>query len=234
MDEFLTDDERAAEAKTWLRENGPFMVVALAVALGSLIGWNKWQDYTKTRAEQASAVYEELMAAIASERAITAEEKLNQLVDEFGATPYKDQAQLAMARLQMDRNAFDEAAAYLQAVVDSGHTAEIRNIARLRLARVRIHQQQYAEALELLDSPEDTALAARFHEVRGDALLAMERYEEARGEYQLALTSDGSSGVVDRVYVQAKLDDITPVDSGDTEAMTDEPGQAIPAQEDNG
>ena len=74
MDEFLTDEERAAQAKNWLRENGLFMVVGLVVALGSLFGWNAWQDYQKSHAEQASVVYEELVSAIASERAITAGE----------------------------------------------------------------------------------------------------------------------------------------------------------------
>ncbi len=231
MDEFLTDEERATQAKTWLRENGPFMVIGLVVALGSLFGWNKWQDYQKNHAEQASVVYEELVAAIASERAITAGEKFNQIVGEFGATPYKDQAQLAMAKLHVERNEFDKAADYLKSVAQSGYSEEIQNIARLRLARLRIHQQKFDEALDILDVPENTAFAGRFHEVRGDALVASGRPDEARGEYQLALALE-SSGVVDRVYVEAKLSDVSPADAAEVNAAESEP--LVSDGEDNG
>jgi len=231
VDEFLTDEERATQAKSWLRENGPFMVIGLVVALGGLFGWNKWQDYQVNHAEKASAVYEELVAAIASERAITAGEKFNQIVGEFGATPYKDHAQLAMAKLHVDRNEFDEAAEYLQSVARSGYSDEIQNIARLRLARLRIHQQKFDEALDTLDVPENTAFAGRFHEVRGDALVAAGRPNEARDEYQLALALE-SSGVVDRVYVEAKLNDVSSADI--TDVNTAESGQPVSDEEDDG
>lgn len=231
MDEFLTDEERAVKAKTWLRENGPFMVIGLVVALGGLFGLNKWRDYQETHAEQASVVYEELVAAIASERAITAGEKFNQIVGEFGTTPYKDQAQLAMAKLHVDRNEFDEAADYLISVARSGFSEEIQNIARLRLARLRIHQQKFDEALDILNVPENTAFAGRFHEVRGDAQAAAGRQEKARDEYQLALALE-SSGVVDRVYVEAKLNDVSPADATDVSAA--ESGQSVSDEEDNG
>jgi len=208
VDEFLTDEQRADQVRVWLRENGPFIIISVAVVLGSLFGWRKWQEYSHHRSELASTVYEQLMDAVTGQRIVTAQEKLQQLENDFAATPYADQGRLALARLQMDRNAFDEAADYLATVMDGGGDDEIRHVARLRLARLRIQQQRYADALDILQVPEGSAFEPRFHEVRGDAYHAMQRDDDARGEYQLALAS-GAPGVIDRAFVQAKLDDLS-------------------------
>ena len=57
--------------------------------------------------------------------------------------------------------------------MDNSKDTELRHIARLRLARVLIDQGKPDDALKTLsDAP--GAFAARYHEVRGDALLCEE------------------------------------------------------------
>jgi predicted negative regulator of RcsB-dependent stress response len=206
VDEFLTDQQQAELVRKWLRENGGFLVLGLALGLGGLFGWNQWQDSRERSASEASRVYEELVAAVQDGRPVRAAELEAELVARYGGSPYVDQARLAMAKLHMERNEADEAAGYLKRLVaDTGDTS-LEQIATLRLARVRIQQQRYDDALAVLDDiDENSAFAGRFHELRGDAYYEQGALEDARREYEAALGTV-EPGTFDRGLVQAKLD----------------------------
>lgn len=207
MDDLLTDQQQAERVRGWLQENVWYLIGGLVLGLGALFGWREWQNYRTTQAAAASATYEELLGAVRAGRTARAEELAAQLARDYAGTPYLDQARLAMARLNMDRSKPDEAVIYLRQVAEEGHSEEMRHIARLRLARVLVEQQKYEEALKWLEVPQDSAFAARFHEVRGDVYHAMGRFGEAREEYLSAL-NNGDAGVIDAALVQAKLDDL--------------------------
>lgn len=232
MDEFLSDQEKAEQVKTWLRENGGFLIGGLALGLAALFGWNKWQDYRFTRAAEASAVYEEFLEAFRSERTARAQELVGDLRANYGDSAYLVQAQLFLAKLHMDRNEADEAAAALASVVAGRGSEAIHNVARMRLARVRLQQQQYEAALEALSGADpNSAYAPRIHELRGDVYYAMGRVPDARDAYQSAL-GPGEPGVIDRVFVQAKLDNLgvaeetTAEEAPTSEAEIDVPDEA--------
>lgn len=206
MDELLTDQQRADVFKRWVGENGAFILAGLVLGLGGLFAWNWWQGYQDQQAEQASVVYQSVMEAVVSQRPVRAAELEADLAAEFGASPYVDQARLALAKMHMDRNDAEAAAVYLEKVVDGTSDDSIRHIAQLRLARVRLHQQQYDAALAALGGvDENSAFATRFHDVRGDVYQAMGRDDDARREFESALNAV-EPGVIDRAFVQAKLD----------------------------
>jgi predicted negative regulator of RcsB-dependent stress response len=216
VDENLTDQQRAEQLRSWLRDNGWYLLAGLVLGLGALLGWREWQGYTTAEAEAASALYEDLLVAIRVDRTARAEELTQQLAAEHAASPYLDQARLAMARLKMDRSDLDAAAAYLRQVAGGSDSAELASIARLRLARVLIQQEKYDEALRILDTPGDSAFASRFHEVRGDAYYAMGKPAEAREQYAAALEGSEATAA-DQAFLRAKLDEVSglapPLDS---------------------
>ena len=149
--------------------------------------------------------------SVTEARVTEAEDYLRELASNYSGTPYLDQARFLMSRLHMDRNEFDQAADYLAQIVEDGGTSAVARVARLRLARVRLHQRRYDDALEVLESGDsNSAFAARYHEVRGDVLLAQGHIDRARAEYEAALTAD-EQGLVDRGFVQNKLDGLTNV-----------------------
>lgn len=206
MDELLTDQQQAAVVRNWLRENGWVIVVGLVLGLGGLFGFNQWQDYRLTRAGEAARVYEELVASVREARTVRAAELEAQLVAEYSGSPYVEQGRLAMARLHMDRNEPDEAAGYLQRMVNDTGDEGMRRIGELRLARVRIQQQKFDEAIAVLEGiDENSAFAGRFHEVRGDAYYGKGDIESARREYEAALATVQSE-TLNRALVQVKLD----------------------------
>ncbi len=221
MDELLTDQQQADVVRNWLRENGWVILAGLVLGLGGLFGVNEWRDYQASRAGLASQVYDELVAAVLDSRPVRAAELESQLVAEFSGSPYVDQGRLAMAKLHMDRNEAEEAAGYLQRLVADTDDEGMRRIASLRLARVRVQQQKYDEAIAVLERiDENSAFAGRYHEVRGDAYYAKGETDNARREYEAAL-SRVQSETLNRALVQVKLDSLgappatAPVEAGD-------------------
>ena len=209
VDEHLTDEQQAEVVKKWLRNNGSYLLIGLALGLGGLFGLNQWEAYQSADAEEASALYENVVGALLADRSASANQYVMTLEENHADSPYLDQARLMLAKSHLDRNEFEVAASYLAQIIAGSTSEEMVHIARLRLARIRLHQQQFDESLEILNTTDsDSAFSARYHEIRGDVYLAMNRPNEARNEYQSALGDAEQNIAVDRVYVQAKLDSL--------------------------
>lgn len=207
-EELLTDQQQAESVKSWIRQNGIFLVAGVVLGLGGLFGWNQWGHYQERKAEEASMVYETFLQAVRANQVEQAETGMNTLAADYPSSAYTDQGRLSMARIYLDQSKPDQAADALRKVVESGVSAEIRNIARLRLARVLNSQEKYDEALKALNDPGSKAFATAFHDVRGDIFVAMGKTAEARSEYEQALNGNVSAAVIDKTFVQAKLDDL--------------------------
>jgi predicted negative regulator of RcsB-dependent stress response len=207
-DDFLTDEQQAAQVKSWLRQNGPFLIAGVVLGLGGLFGWNQWQRYQEQRAEAASALYDQLLQSVRGQQVDAAAGQLKQLESEFASSAYVDQGRLSMAGLYVLRSKPEEAIAQLQLVVDQGDADEIRHIARLRLARLLSSGDRHEDALKVLDVSGTGAFAPMFHDVRGDVYYALGKLPEARSEYEQALNGESAATVLDIAYVTAKLDEL--------------------------
>ncbi len=224
MDEQLTDQQQAERLRSWLGENGWYLLGGLALGLAGLFGWRQWEAHRFEDAEQASALHAEMLSAIRVDRSSRAEELATQIVAEHGDSPYADQARLAMARVKLERGEPEDAARYLRETMERSSSEEMVHIARQRLARVLMQQEKPEEALKLLVVPEKSAFAARYHELRGDALYALNRLDEARKEYEAALQG-GENGMVDQGFVQAKLNELVGMAQSNPAAAAASPAQ---------
>lgn len=225
MDEQLTDQQQAERMRTWLGEHIWYLLAGLVLGLGGLFGWRQWEAHRIAEAEQASTLYAEMLEAVRVDRDSRARELAGQIVSEHGSSPYADQARLAMARVDLEDGKPQEAVQYLRETMDRSSSDVMAHIARQRLARVLMQQEQPEEALKLLEVPEKSAFAARYHELRGDALYALGRLDEARREYEAALQG-AENGMIDQGFVQAKLNEL----GGSTTATVPAAAASSPAQ----
>jgi predicted negative regulator of RcsB-dependent stress response len=125
-----------------------------------------------------------------------------------------------VARLKVEKAQPEEAAKYLEQVMEDSRSEEIRLIARHRLARLLVQEEKFDEALKVLTPPKGSAFAPAFHEARGDAYYAMGKMAEARTEYEEALKGrDPTTG--DEAFLQAKLDEVAGLAPGAPAAAAD-------------
>ena len=198
----LNEQEQWELAKQKVRELWIYVVGGVALGLGGLYGWNWWQDRRETQAETASARYEELIQAFQRNDATRGMTLLEDLKAQYAWTPYPALGALIAARIQVEANELDKAAATLKYVMDSAHDPEIQLIARLRLARVVSAQGKHDDALALLKVEEVGDFAPRLDVLlaKGDRAGALREYLAARGA--------PSDGRVDFEMLDLKIRDL--------------------------
>lgn len=194
-------------AKAWLRANGPWIVAGIAIGAGLLGGWNWYKDRRVTQAETASARYEEMLAALGRNDRTRGLSLADEIKRDFDWTPYAALADLVAARVHVEANELDKAAASLRSVMEHAEDEEMQLIARLRLARVLSAQAKYDEALTVLNVAEPGEFDTRLADVRGDVLLAKGDRAGALKEYLVARSGD-NDGSVDTDLLDLKIRDL--------------------------
>jgi predicted negative regulator of RcsB-dependent stress response len=205
-EEFLTEDEQLEEVKRLVREYAPWIIPAIVVGLGFVFGYRYYHGHQEQRALDASVQFSNMNAAIQSNDRAKGRQLAGVLIKDFPSSPYADQAQLAVARLDVDDGQGANAIAPLTQVMEHSADSELRHVARLRLARVLIDQQKPDDALKALaDDP--GAFAAAYNEVRGDAYYAKKDLMQAAEQYKAALAA-GSTHGMDSALLELKIADL--------------------------
>jgi predicted negative regulator of RcsB-dependent stress response len=202
-----SEAEQMERAKNWLKINGIWIIAGIALGAGGLGGWRWYQDRREAQAETASARYEELVDAFSRRDTVRGTTLLDELNREYSWTPYASLGTLIAARVQVDANELDKAAAGLKSVMDNAKDDEIKMIARLRLARVQAAQGKYDDALATLKVEKAGEFAPRIADTRGDVLLAKGDRDGALREY-LAARNAENNGRVDFDLLDLKIRDL--------------------------
>ena len=61
MDYLKTDEEQGEALKRWLVQNGLGLLIAVAVGVGSVLGYQQWQQYQINQQSDAAGRYQELI-----------------------------------------------------------------------------------------------------------------------------------------------------------------------------
>jgi predicted negative regulator of RcsB-dependent stress response len=197
VEDYLSEKEQWEWVKAQVRENGPAVILAVAVALAAVFGWRWWQGHQDARQLAAGGKYTHMVQALERGDQTQALVLLGDLERDYGGSPYTDQAKLLAARVYVDEDQLDRAAAELSGVVEHSKDQDLALVARLRLARVQIAQGKADSALATLaTAPATGAFAARYHEVRGDAYYAKGDKTAALNEYRSAQTAEGTDAAL--------------------------------------
>jgi len=207
VDDYLSEKEQWEAVKSWLRENGLWIIAGIALGAVGLSGWRWWEAHADRVAVEASGQYEQLLNAFERGDRAQALVLLGRLQRDYSPSPYVDQGRLAAARVYVESGELDKASSELQAVTQHSKDPDLALLARLRLARVQIAQQKPDDALATLNGVEPGAFAPRYHEVRGDAYYAKGDKANALKEYRSARTLD-VGGVTDTSLLDLKISDL--------------------------
>lgn len=185
MSDYLSEKEQWELIRTWVRDNGPWVIAGVAVAVGLIGAWRWWQGHLDARGIQADTLYTQMITALEHGDRSEAFVHLGELERNYGSSPYADQGKMVAARVFVEENALDKAAHELATVMESKDRA-LGLVARMRLARVEIAQGKPDQALGTLNAADPGAFAGRYHAVRGDAYYAKGDKVAALKEYRSA------------------------------------------------
>jgi predicted negative regulator of RcsB-dependent stress response len=158
-----------------------------------------------TQSLEAAAVYENLTQSLAVNNAKGAREAGAMLIDQYKGTAYAPRAALLLAKLNIGAKDPKSAQAQLEWAVGNSKEPVVKDLARLRLAGLQLDQKQYDAALKTLSSTHSDAFAFRFHDLKGDVLLAQGKPAEARAAYETAYSKMQEDNPY-RNIVELKLD----------------------------
>lgn len=204
VDVNLSEEEQVEALKKWWKENGRSVVGGVVIGLGAVFGWQAWQQHQQSIAEQASVQFEQLNQSLARAALEPAVKQAEQLINEYGNTPYALFAALDLARVKLQQGDAAAALERLQWVLDNADEASFRQIARLRMARIQTDTGDLDAAQSLIDSAEDDAFRGEFAELKGDIAFARGDRQAAHEAYTEAL----ASGVGSASLVEMKRDDV--------------------------
>jgi predicted negative regulator of RcsB-dependent stress response len=188
-EDYMTDDEQVEHVKQLTAEYGPWMLGGVLLATALVFGYRYYESYTNGVALKAAAQFSAMTEAFDKNDPNAARKIADGLIKDYPKSPYADQAQLAIARIDVESGDLAKAIAPLTHVMDGSNDADLKQIARLRLARVLIDQGKPDDAIRTLEATPAGAFTALAHQVRGDALYAKKDPSAAAAEYMLALAS---------------------------------------------
>jgi len=226
VDDLLSEKEQIEQLRSWWSEYGGYVIGGLGLGIALLAGLNYYTNSKLDAQLEASVLYESLTGHVVSGSLEAAEAVADELGTGYAGTSYAPQAQLAMARMYMDKNRDQDAADALSGIIASDAAEEIKLVARARLARVLLYQNKAQEVVDMLEGQQSEAFGPAYQELLGDAYYALGRVEDAQAAYQSVMLDPLSREVVDQQLVQWKALDLPETSVADDvveEAVAPEP-----------
>jgi predicted negative regulator of RcsB-dependent stress response len=202
IDDLLDEHEQSERVRGWLRKNGVSIIAGVAIAIGGIAGWQWWQKEHSNSLAGANVQYQTVLKHLQDKNLDAAAKGLKEL--EGGkANIYADLASLQLAKAQVDAGKNDDALATLRAIQAD---PEFKPAIDQRIARLLLATGKNDEAIKQLGSATDSASL----EIHGDALMALGKRDEARGQYEKALKT------LDVAAPQRRLLETKVMDAGGT------------------
>ncbi len=201
-----TEEEQLEAVKGWWKENGTSTVVGIAIGIAIIVGWNYWREHKQDQANQASAVYDQLLKAAETDQKESVDKLAKRLQEQFVNSNYAAYGGLFQAKVKVQQGDIAAAKEILKKIA-AGKDKELSHIAKIRLVKLMLASGEYEQGLQVINDV-DQAAAAKFSdnydELVGDLYVALDRLDEARTAYQKALKNGYQSPLL-----QLKINDLT-------------------------
>ena len=144
----LEEQEQLDELKHFWKQYGNAITWVLIVVLSSFAAWNGYQQWERSQAAQAAAMYDEVERVVATGDVAMAERAFSDMKDRFARTTYAQQAGLLLAKLAVEKTKPEVAKSALTWVSEKSSDEGYSAIAKLRLADLLIDANYLPEGYE--------------------------------------------------------------------------------------
>lgn len=203
----LDEHEQGELVQKWLRENAMSIVIGVALGLLLIFGWQQWHAHRGAHRLDAATQFGVFSQDLDKKDDAAAKQIADKLQSDFSDTPYATIAALRLADAAEAKGDLAGAQTMLENAHSHAGGDAMKTLAGLYLARNEIAQKKNDDALKLLDGLTPLGYAALRDELRGDALAALGRKDEARTAYTDALTNLDPNAPT-RSFVEMKRNDL--------------------------
>lgn len=205
--ELMDEHEQGERVRAWLRDNGGAIVGGIALGLAGIFGWQWWGQSKIEHRLDAATQYQAMLDAVERSDRDAVDRIGASLAADFADTPYAALAALKRAERLIAAGETAGAVEALEKSIGLARDPALAGLARLRLARLQIGSGQPEAALKALEGVTGDAYAGIASEIRGDALLALGRGDEARTAFAAAFEAYDELSPARRL-VELKLTDL--------------------------
>lgn len=180
-----TEEQQFEDAKSWFKENGTPILVAIIIACAATFGWNYWKHHQSTSAQQASQTFQAVMDSYSQNPTKNAA-LVEKFVQDNKGTTYAVFAQLEQAKQAVEKADFNAAQAILTDTLANVDDATLKTVIRFRLAEVNYQLKAFDAALTNLAEIQDASWDQRKQLFIGDILAAKGDKAAAKSAYEQA------------------------------------------------
>ena len=182
----LEEQEQVDELKALWKKYGAYItrgVIAFFVLYALFQGWGYYQT------KQSSGASELYQSIVVLDEKNTKDilQKSQKLIDDYSGTPYAGRAAILFAKASYLEGNKDKAKEKLEWASSHAKESATESIALIQLGQILVEEKKYEDALKRVNDVDNEGYLGLANDLKGDALNAMGKKEEAKKAYQEAL-----------------------------------------------
>ena len=211
MEVYATEHEQVEAIKRWIKENAVSTIIGVALGVAAVFGWRVWMEYQHQQGASAANEYAQVLSALNQKQMKEVLQKGDNIIVEYGRSPYSALAALAMAKADLTADDRDSAKVHLRSAMEHARLEPLGHIARQRLIRVYLSEAALDEAERLLNEAsalqkETEIFSVGYNELQGDLLSARGDVSGAAQLYHKAMAGLPADSPY-RAILELKRDD---------------------------
>jgi len=195
MVDYNSDEERFTAIADFFKRNKISILLTFGAVFLVAISSISVNAYKSSQNAQASELYDVWFEGTAAESSDPAKTDIAyfSLQENFLKTGYAGLARVITGSQYAREGDFDSSLKEFKALLDStsglfGNDV-LNSIARINIARIELSNENYSNVLEALEPLSSNAEHSMVFEIKGDALIGLNKKELALAQYNLALTN---------------------------------------------
>ena len=202
----LEEQEQVDELKALWKKYGNYItkgVIAFFALYGLFQGWGYYQT------KQSLGASEAYQSIVVLDEKNTKEimQKSQNLIDDFGGTPYAGRAAILFAKASYLEGLKDKAKEKLEWASNHAKESATESIALIQLGQILVEEKKYEDALKKVNDVDNEGYLGLSNDLKGDILNAMGKKDDAKKAYQEALKRFGPKDPYAK-FTQEKLESL--------------------------
>lgn len=193
MADYRSDEERFSALVNFFKDNKNTLLSGFFIVSIMLISSISYKSYTSSQNAKAAEIYDAWFLSLSteSETETDSKEDFNNLQENYSSTGYAQLARMIRGSSLAREGNLDLALNDFQELMEESSglfgNKILNSIAKINIARIELSKKNYSNALEILESFNSDSEHSLVYEVKGDALLGLEKNSLALDQYSLAL-----------------------------------------------